>query len=131
VRRREPLPPPEPEVEEDETFGIPRPIWWFMNMFPGLFSPSVIIMSVIALAAAGVLAWLSLLMFVFGAAFAGFLIGAAAMICYWAVITWLMYGVLCAPSEALSEFNSAQWTIFALLAMLPVVGTAMWVGGSS
>jgi hypothetical protein len=130
VRRREPVVPPEPDPDEDERFGIPRPVWWLMNMFPGVFAPTVLIMSIVAVVVAGMLTWLALFMLVLGAAFAGFAIGAAGMICYWAAIAWLMYGALAAPSEVLSEFDSTKWTVFILLAMLPVVGTAIIIGRS-
>jgi hypothetical protein len=101
-----------------------------MNMFPGLFHPGVLIMSLVAMVIAGALAWLALFLALFGA-LAAFMIGGAGIVCYWTGIIWLMYGTLSSPSEALSDFDSVQWLIFVLLGMLPIIATAIYVGGVS
>jgi hypothetical protein len=129
ARRREPPPPPGPEPAEEERFGIPRPVWWFMTMFPGLFHPVVLILSLVAMVIAGALAWLALFLVIFGAMFAALMIGASGIICYWTGIAWLMHGELASPVEALSEFDSTRWLVFVLLATAPVVATAIYVQG--
>ncbi len=42
------------------------------------------------------------------------------VICYGTAWSWLLYGRATTPAEALSELDSAQWVVFAMLMVVPV-----------
>jgi hypothetical protein len=120
-----PLPQP-PQEEEQEVVGAARLLQWFMEYFPGIFRPKVLVLSILALVVALGVGILALVMALLGAVIPAMFIGGSAMVIYWTAVSWLLLGDLCMPSEALAEFNGTHWLIFALLAAAPVVGTLIW-----
>ncbi len=111
-----PLPAP-----SSKGFELPGPIWWFLDVFPGLVRPKVLIMSVLAILASAPLAWVSVMMVGFGVFITGFLVAGFALLTYATGVLWLLYGYVCWPAEGLSDLEGRKWVIFALLAILPVV----------
>jgi hypothetical protein len=82
----------------------------------------VIVCWLLALAVAAGLLYLSFGMFAFGAVFAGFAIGTAGLIVYWSGWSWLLFGFLCTPAEAMSEFDGKKWTVLAVVTAIPILG---------
>ena len=112
----------EAEFEEDEE-KLPTGtivLYWFLDTFPGLLRPVVIIMSVLALALAGAGLWLTLFLFTMGAMISAFGIGAGAVIIYWTAWSWLLYGRVCVPAEAMAEFDGRKWFVFVLATVVPI-----------
>ena len=106
-------------IVDEDSFGALGPLIWFLNIFPGLVRPKVVVMSVIAIAVAGALLWLAMFLLGMGGLFAAFAIGAFALVTYWTAVSWLIYGYICLPAEAMAEFNGTQWFAFMLTNVLP------------
>jgi hypothetical protein len=98
---------------------------WFMELFPGLASVKAIICSLLAFALSGVGFALAFWLFAFGAALTGFAAGGGAMILYWSAWSWILYGDVCSPVEALAELQSRQWFVLMLVTVVPM-GLAIW-----
>jgi len=115
--------PAEPEQWQEEDAG-PRGLLaaglWFLDLLPGLLSPKVLIMSILAFAASAGVGWLGLNMVAFGAFFAGFAIAGFAVVIYWTAWAWLIYGYVCLPAEALADFDGKRWTMMFLTTAVPV-----------
>jgi hypothetical protein len=113
-----------PEPRRYEEPSEPGPLLyaalWFLDLFPGLVRPGVVICSAVALAIAGGLFVLAGWIFMLGAVFSAFFIGAAAVIVYWAALCWLMHGQVVLPVEALIDFDGRKWWAFILLTLTPV-----------
>lgn len=107
-------------VPEEEGFGLLGPLLWFLNIFPGLARPLVLIVSVLAIAlstvVAGVGVWVTLL----GAVISGVFILGFALLMWGTGWVWLLYGYLCFPSEALADLEGYKWTIWILLVLAPI-----------
>jgi hypothetical protein len=119
------VPPPEPEPED--TFGLPRPLYWFLDLFPGLVSPKCLIMAAIATITGALIMLLAFVLFSFGALIAPFMIGAFGLICYWAAICWLLSGFVCMPTDAMVDFDGRRWSAFFVLAVLPLSLLFLWL----
>jgi hypothetical protein len=105
---------------EEEGPGMPLWLFWFLDLFPGLIRPVVLIMSLLMLPVAAVVCWLGFFILTLGAIFAGFATAGFGLIIYWSALAWIIYGYISLPSEALAEFDSRKWTAFLLLALAPV-----------
>lgn len=99
---------------------------WFMDIFPGLASLKVIISSLLAFAISGVGFALGMWLFTFGAVLTAFGTGGGAMILYWAAWSWVLYGDVAPPTEALAELQSRHWMVLMFVTVLPM-GTAIWI----
>jgi hypothetical protein len=126
-RRREPVYVPPPEPEPEDTFGLPGPLYWFLDLFPGLVSPKVVIMAIASTVLGGLIMLLAFILFTFGAMIAPFMIGGFGLICYWAAIAWLLNGYVCMPTDAMVDFDGRKWTAFWVLAMLPLSLLLLWL----
>jgi hypothetical protein len=116
--------------QEEEGPGMPLWLFWFLDLFPGLIRPLVLIMSLLMLPVAVVVCWLGFFILTLGAIFAGFATAGFGLIIYWSALAWIIYGYICLPSEALAEFDSRKWTAFLLLALAPV-GLGLFLIGTS
>lgn len=120
VRRKERVYVPAEKPPPEDTFGLPRPLYWFLSMFPGLASPTVIIVSAVMMVAAVMIVLLALMIFSLGAMVAAMMIGGVGLMCYWAAIAWLLNGHVCMLTDALVDFDGRQWTVFWLFTLLPL-----------
>jgi len=116
-------PDPEPEVPP----GL-VPLLWLLELFPGLASPKVLILSILALPVAAGVLQLALLLIGFGAIVTGIFIAGFAMVIYWTAVAWLLYGNICMPAEAMAEFDSTKWMVFLLAAFAPMSLFFLWLG---
>jgi len=105
--------------DDGEGAGPPGALIWFLELFPGLLSPLVLICAVGGIAVSAGILWLALLMLGFGALITAFFIGGAGIIVYWASVSWVLYGYVASPTEALAEFESKHWVAFFLLTAIP------------
>lgn len=119
--------PPRPRLNAPAEEARRGPFFWFLDLFPGLVRPRVLIMSLVALPVAAGLVGLGLALFSIGGVFAGMAVAAFGMVTYWAAVAWLIYGYVCLPGEALSEFDGTRWMVFALLASAPMVALFAWL----
>ena len=94
---------------------------WFLELLPGLLSPAVLIASLGGLLVALVVLWFALFVLAMGAVLTAFAIGGAAVLLYWTSLGWLLYGALCSPVEALSEFKNRHWWAFIMANALPAL----------
>ena len=122
-RMGQPQAPPEPE-------GAPPlgPLLWFLELFPGLVQPKVLVMCLLAFPVAAGVGWLGLFLVAVGGVFAGMAIGAFALVIYWTAVAWLLYGEVCMPAEALCEFDGTRWLVYLLLAFAPMTGLFYYLG---
>jgi hypothetical protein len=115
------------EPEAVEPRGALGALLRLLNLVPGLAQPKVLILTLLALPVAGAVTWLGFFIAALGGPIAGVMIGGFGLVIYWTAVSWVVYGWICLPSEALAEFNSAQWTVFAVLALAPIaVGLALF-----
>ena len=106
VRPKEPPPPGAPVV-------------WLLETFPGLARPMVLVCSILAVLAAFVAFGLAMVMLSMGVLITAFAAGAGGMIIYWTALGWILYGYLCHPVEALSEFQGRHWMVFLVATTIP------------
>ena len=123
-----PLPVAPSEPEEPEIPAGLAPVLWLLEMFPGLVSPKVLVMSIAALPLAAGLLWLALLLVGFGAILPGMAIGAFALVVYWTAVAWLLHGELCMPADAVAEFDGTKWMVFLLIAFAPMSAFFWYLG---
>jgi len=93
---------------------------WVLELFPGLTRPVVLIMSIVALVVAAGVGGLALYIFLLGAVITGFFIGGFAVVIYWTALSWLMFGDVVMPAEALSEFQGKHWWALMLFTLVPL-----------
>jgi hypothetical protein len=100
--------------------------YWFLDLAPGLVRPVVLIMSAIAILIAAAIGGLALYMGVLGAVISACLIGGFGMLIYWTALSWVLYGDVVMPSEALSEFRAKHWWALVMLTLTPLaIGLAL------
>ncbi len=105
-------------------------LYWFLDLFPGLMRPKVLILSILAVPVAAAVGVLGLFITGLGAVIAGMLIAGFALVIYSTAVAWMIYGDLAAPSEALADFDGKRWVAFLLLALAPIaIGLALIGGG--
>jgi len=109
-----------PQVEEEGP-GLLRPIYWFLNIFPGLVRPWVVIFSLVVIALSAVVGGLGARVTALGALISGVFILGFALLMWGTGWVWLLYGYLCFPSEALAELEGYKWMIWILLVLAPIV----------
>lgn len=86
---------------------------------PGLLRPGVLVWSFLLFVLSMAAFALAMLCVGMGAVLSSFSIGAAGMVLYWTVVCWILSGYICMPVEGLADFNSLQWTLFALATLVP------------
>lgn len=116
------------EEEEPESLSR-RALIWFFELFPGLISPVVVVCSLIALALSAVVLWLALFMFSMGVIITCFWIGGAGVLLFWTSLSWMMYGNLANPVEAMADFEEKHWVVF-FLASCGLIGAFALVAKS-
>jgi len=117
----EPAPPErEPQEGVEQPGGALRALYWFLDLFPGLLRPTVIVASLLAFVAAAIIGAFCFTWAVFGLLMEAIFVGAFAVVAYWAGITWILCGYVCLPAEALAEFDGRKWTILFVLTVLPL-----------
>lgn len=107
--------------DEDEEGLARKAAIWVLEIFPGVLSPVVLILSIIVLAISALVMWLGLSIFALGGLITCFWIGGAGVLLFWTALSWIMYGHLANPVEALAEFEGKHWTVFTFLTGLLVV----------
>jgi hypothetical protein len=113
----------------EEPTGAMAYLIGFLNIFPGLIHPAVVVMSIVATVVGAAVCYLAVVLFMFGGWIAAFAIGGAGVVCYWTAIVWMQCGYLCAPTEGLADFDSLQWTIFVVLGFAPLAAFFALTGG--
>ena len=106
------------ETEEPDS-AARKALTWFFELFPGLASPKVIIASGAAFVVAFLAFTLAVFMLSLGVAITAFAAGGGGIIMYWAGLSWLLYGYVCSPVEAMAEFESKHWMAFVIATCLP------------
>jgi hypothetical protein len=106
---------------EDDGDTVGGLLYAFLDFFPGLVRPVVLVCSGLVLLLSIVVAWLGLLVFSLGAVFAGLSMIGFGLMMYTTAFIWVMYGYVCLPAEALTEFDGAKWMVVFLIAIAPVV----------
>lgn len=112
--------------EEEQEYSLPVRVGigflqWFLESFPGLFSPGTLVMCILACAVGLTVTGLGAFLFTLGAVLSGMMTAALGVICYWSACTWLICGYVCLPSEGLADFRTGQWWAFALVGFGPFV----------
>jgi hypothetical protein len=113
--------PPEPRrpgYEEREVY-IPGVVLWFLDLFPGLLKPGVIVFALMAFGLSLVGIYVSAFMLQMGALIAVFAIGGGAVMVYWAGWCWMLSGTICSPLEAMVEFGEKHWIALVMLTLVP------------
>lgn len=118
LRDRSDFRPPRRRREEPETL-LPGPVMWFLDTFPGLMHPTVILFTLLAVVLSAVGIYMAVFYLELGALIFVFFIGGAAVLLYWAAMCWLLSGSLCTPVEAMTEFTGKHWLAFILLTAIP------------
>jgi hypothetical protein len=91
-----------------------RALIWFFELFPGLASPVVVFCSLLALALSVVVFGLALFILSMGGLISCFWIGAAGGLLFWTSLSWVMYGSLAHPVEAMADFQEKHWIVLFL-----------------
>ena len=116
----------EPTDEPEAGPGTARlALLWVLELFPGLASLKVIICSLLAFAVGAVGFALGAWLLAMGAALTAFAAGGGGVILYWTAWSWILYGAVCSPVEALADLNSRQWFVLMLVTVVPM-GLAIW-----
>lgn len=102
------------------------PLIWFLELFPGLAHPGVIIMAAIVVALAVPVGYMALVFAQFGVLASYFMAG-FALLMYGTGVAWLMCGYLCFPAEGLAEFDSMKWMVYGVLILAPVTALMAFV----
>jgi len=108
-----------PRVPRPAEPALPPAVLWLMDLCPGLFKPVVLVFSLAGIALALVAFWLSLFMIQMGGLIAAFAIGGGGVMVYWMSLSWLLYGYIVVPVEAMSEFQGKHWTALVLATLVP------------
>jgi len=108
-------------VEEERGPAAPlRALLWMLEIFPGLFSPKCLICSLLTLIGAALVVGLAVFIIALGAVISGLFIAGFGMVMYWSAVSWILYGYVTLPSEAMAEFDGKKWTVFLLATFLPI-----------
>ena len=97
----------------------PAALVWVLELIPGIMRPMVIVMSIVGVLVAGAAFWMASFLFTMGGLLSAFSIGGAGMILYWTAWSWLLYGYICNPVEAMAEFQSRHWVALFLATVVP------------
>ena len=92
---------------------------WVLDLLPGITRPVVLVCAMIVFALAMVGLLVAAMIFQMGAMISAFAIGGGSMILYWSAVSWILYGYVCVPVEAMAEFQGKHWTAFFLATVVP------------
>jgi len=122
-----------PELAEGAGFSdaVMGPVVWFSEVFPGLVSPKVIILSLLLIIIGAAIVQLAMFVFSVGGVLTAFAIGAAGVITYWTGITWILCGYTCLPSDGMTDFRGKQWWAFLVLGFGPFLYVFLRIGGGA
>jgi len=101
---------------------VPAALVWLIDLFPGVFKPTVLVMSLLGIAFALVALWLAVFFLQLGVAITAFAIGGGGMLIYWTSLSWLLYGYVVVPVEAMAEFQGKHWMALILATTIPAAG---------
>ncbi len=104
-------------------------VYGFLDLLPGLTHPKVLAWTAVMLAFAGGTGLFAIHCLTLNLLPATLLIGLLAMVFYCTALTWLLYGYVCVPSEAVVEFDGRQWLLMIALTVLPIAVIASLPGG--
>jgi len=105
--------------EAREGPGLPGPMMWLMGLFPGVFKPVVLVLSLLGIAFALFAFWLAVFILQLGGMISAFAIGGGGMLIYWTCVSWLLYGYIVVPVEAMTEFQGKHWMALVLATLIP------------
>jgi hypothetical protein len=94
-----------------------------LSCVPGLFSPAVLLLALMAEAVSVAVLAFSLLVLSTGGLFAGVLMAALALIVHGQAVAWLVAGRLATLADALVELDTVRWAFFLLLTFVPFSAT--------
>ena len=103
----------------EEQQDISPALVWVMDLCPGAFKPVVLAFSLLGIALALVAFWLAVFFLQLGGAISAFAIGGGGMVVYWTSLSWLLYGYIVVPVEAMAEFQGKHWMALVLATTVP------------
>jgi hypothetical protein len=98
---------------------LPGPLAWFLELFPGLVSPTVLVASILTLAFSAIAFGLAVFFIRMGVLITAFAIGGGAVMIYWTGWSWLLCGYVATPVEAMSDFQGKHWFALMMLTVVP------------
>ncbi len=104
-------------------------LYGLLDLLPGLTHPKVLAWGAVMMVFAVGFGFLALKCLTLNLLPATLLAGVLAMVFYCTVLTWLLYGYVCVPSEAVVEFDGRQWLLMIGLTVLPIAVIAGLPGG--
>lgn len=108
------------EVVEEKPDSAPRlALMWILETFPGLVQIKVVLASIAIFVLALVSFALAFFMLGFQVYVTACFIGAGGVILYWTGLSWIMYGYVCSPIEAMTEFQSRHWIVLVMATVIP------------
>ncbi|MDP6107288.1 MAG: hypothetical protein QGI33_02490 [Candidatus Brocadiia bacterium] len=127
--KKPPLRSPAPRAPAEESLGTGmRMLLWLLELVPGVISPTVIVCSILTLGMSGGCFCTALMLLQFHLIFATFAAGAGGVLLYWTALCWMLYGHVCAPVEAMAEFQSKHWMVLVGMTVAPI-GLLFWLAG--
>ncbi len=118
--------PPARAARRDGRGGL---AYGLLDLVPGLTRPVVLVWTALVLAAAAGVGYLAVRCLEYNLLPATLLAGLLAMVLYCTALTWLLYGYVCVPSEAVVEFDGRKWLLMIALTVLPIAVVASLPGG--
>ncbi len=118
--------PPPRAARSDGRGGL---AYGLLDLVPGLTRPAVLAWTALMLCGAAGMGFLGLKCLEFNLLPATLLAGLVAMVLYCTALTWLLYGYVCVPSEAVVEFDGRRWLLLIALTVLPIAILAGLPGG--
>jgi len=101
------------------------------DLCPGVFRPVVLISSILAICCSLVAFALAAWMATMGVMITMFAVGGGGVVIYWTALSWLLYGYIVVPVEAMAEFRGKHWMAFLLATSVPGGLFLMAIGQAS
>jgi len=109
----------EPEEEEEPESAARAALLWFLEVFPGFARPMVLMASIAMFVLALIAFALTFMMLGFQVYITAVFVGSGGVVIYWTAFSWMMYGYVCTPVEAMSEFRGVHWFVLLLATLIP------------
>lgn len=99
-------------------------LYVLLDLLPGLMRLRVIVSTAVVMAAAGALGYVAVRVLqsdlVLRTLLAGLVTGLLALMCYCTALTWLLYGYVVVPTEAVVAFDGRKWLALIALTVVPI-----------
>lgn len=124
--KRKRKPPLRPTRRPGQSGGA---LFVVLDLLPGLMRLRVVVSAVAVLAAAGVLAYLTVTLMPSRLMPATLVTGLLGLACCFTALTWLLYGYVVMPTEAVVEFDGRKWLVLIALTVITVAIVASLPAG--